>query len=146
MNSFVMRNPNFLLVWLGQICSQSGGRMYQMAMIWWILSLGKEGSGSLVGLFMVMAALPAILFVKHIGRFIDEGKSKRILVECDVVAALVVMGVATLLNMGVLPLWFAYIAGFVAASLQAFIDPTLNKSIQEVVPAEDVEKGVALLA
>ena len=26
-SNFIFRNPNFLLLWLGQICSQSGGRI-----------------------------------------------------------------------------------------------------------------------
>lgn len=145
-SNFLWRNPSFILVWLGQICSQSGGRMYQMAMIWWILSSGTEGTGKLVGLFMVMAALPSILFVKKIGLRIDKSLSQRILVLCDFLAALTVSTVAFCLQQGWLGLPFAFAAGFGAALLQAFIDPTLNKAVGDVVPKEDVESAVALLA
>src|SRR5688572_23265725 len=103
-SNFLLRNPSFLLVWLGQICSQSGGRMYQMAMIWWILTTGTEGTGKLVGLFMVMAALPSILFVKVIGRRIDRSSSQRLLVGCDAVAAATVGLVAYSLHAGWLAL------------------------------------------
>ena len=144
--NFLYRNPNFVLLWVGQILSQSGGRMYQMAMIWWILSIGLEGSGKYVGLFMVMAALPSILLVKKIGNTIDNGNSKRILVTCDVLAASIVGLVGLLVFKNWLALPFAFVAGFVAATLQAHIDPTLNRAIQEIVPPEDVEGAVSLLA
>lgn len=143
---FTTRNRDFVLLWIGQIFSQSGGRMYQIAMIWWILSTGLEGTGKLVGLFMVMAALPPILFVKRIGKTIDTGASKRILVSCDLMACVVITAVAGLLKAGLLSLPVAYLAGFASAFLQAFIDPTLNKSVAEVVEKEDVEKAVSLLA
>ena len=57
---FFRRNPDFLLIWAGQVLSQSGGRMYQMAMIWWLLAGKSDASGTLVGTFMVMTALPSL--------------------------------------------------------------------------------------
>lgn len=143
---FLFRNPDFFLVWLGQVCSQAGGRMYQIAMVWWILGAGLGAAGKAVGFFMVMAALPSILFVKPIGRRIDRLRSQRILVSCDLLAAATVALVATLLAKGLLHLPVAFAAGFVAACLQAFIDPTLNKSVAEVAHPEDVESAVGLLA
>lgn len=143
---FLIRNRSFSLVWLGQICSQAGGRMYQMAMIWWILGLGGDSPGSLVGLFMVMAALPSLLLVKRIGRTIDQRPSQRLLVTCDVLASITVSLVALALHQGWLMLPFAYVAGLIAACLQAFIDPTLNKAVGDVVEKEDYESAVGLLA
>lgn len=143
---FLARNPSFLLLWLGQICSQSGGRMYQMAMIWWLLGSGSDAAGRLVGTFMVMTAVPSLLLVKVIGRVVDRTRSQQVLVGGDLAAALTVGLVAVVLAKETLPLWFAFVAGLVAATLQAFIDPTLNKSVGEVLPPEDTESGVALLA
>lgn len=120
--------------------------MYQMAMIWWILSLGTESPGSLVGLFMVMAALPSLLLVKKIGRTIDRRPSQRLLITCDVLASLTVSAVALGLYEKWLTLPFAYVAGLIAACLQAFIDPTLNKAVGDVVEKEDYEGAVGLLA
>ncbi len=144
--NFLARNPSFLLIWLGQICSQSGGRMYQMAMIWWLLGGGSENSGRLVGTFMVMTALPSLLLVKWIGHTIDRSKSKKVLVLGDLAAAVTVGVVAWTLAHATLPVSFAFLAGLVAATLQAFIDPTLNKSVGEVTRPEDTESGVSLLA
>jgi len=143
---FLTRNPSFLLLWMGQICSQSGGRMYQMAMIWWLLGGGTDSAGRLVGTFMVMTALPSLILVKVIGRVVDRSRSQRVLVVGDLAAATTVGCVAYILHQSTLPLSFAFAAGLVAATLQSFIDPTLNKSVGEVLPPEDTESGVALLA
>lgn len=143
--TFLARNPNFLLLWVGQVLSQSGGRMYQMAMIWWLLGLGLSGPGKYVGFFMVMVALPSILLVRLIGKTIDRLSSRRILITADCLACATVGLVALLVWAKLLSLPILFLAGFAAACLQAFIDPTLNKAVQEVVPKEDTESAVSLV-
>lgn len=120
--------------------------MYQIAMIWWILSVATEGGGKLVGLFMVMAALPSILFVKKIGGLIDRTSSRKILVLSDMTAAFVIGSAGFLLREGTFVMPLAFLWAFMSALLQAFIDPTLNKAVGEVVEKEDFETGIALLA
>ena len=143
---FLTRSPDFFLIWIGQIFSQSGGRMYQIALIWWILSSASTGTGKLVGLFMVMTALPSIGLVKKIGQLVDVVYSKKILVCCDLIACILLAGVAFALRVKGMPLPAVFFVGLIAASLQAFIDPTLNKSVAEVVEPGDVESAVALLS
>lgn len=117
-----------------------------MAMMWWILSHSSQSSGKWVGLFMVMASLPSLILIKPLGRWIDRLPSKKILVRSDCLAAfLLFLGAFLLLrNLFSLPLCFVF--GFFAASLQAFIDPTLNKAVSEVVMPADLNDAVALLA
>ncbi len=144
--SFFRRNPDFLLIWAGQVLSQSGGRMYQMAMIWWLLASRPTGTGKLIGFFMVLTALPSLLLVKRIGQTVDRLPSRRILVTADLLATLVVGGVGVLVWLGALSLPVAFAAGLLAATLQAFLDPTLNKAVAEVVEKDSVERAVSLLA
>jgi MFS family permease len=140
--NFFTRNPEFLKLWSGQILSQSCGRMYQIAMVWWVLS--TYGSGKYVGLFMVMAALPSLLFVKRVGRLVDKVLSRNILVIADILAALVLVVASIFLEVGHIPVVLLF--GFVSATLQAFIDPTLNKAVAEVVTPEDVEHASGVLS
>lgn len=148
MNAFSLaqRNPNFILIWIGQILSQSGARVYQMAIIWWILGHALEDGGTWTGAFMVMTALPSILFVKAIGRMIDKLKSQTILVRADLLSSILIAAVALLLYKDLMALPLALLVGLLGASLQAFIDPTLNKALAEVIAKEDFEKGLSLLA
>lgn len=119
-----------------------------MAMIWWLLSTDYATlrGGTLVGIFMVLAALPSILFVKPIGKLIDSSSSQRILISMDLLACLTVGMVALLLRNNSLGLIGAMGAGFIAACLQATIDPTLNKAVNDVVERQDMEGAVTLLS
>ena len=76
-----------------------------------------------------------IPLVKKIGSKIDSSKSQSILVYCDLAAALVIGLASLLLRLQHFPLPLIFIFGFVSAVLQAFIDPTLNKAVSEVVEA-----------
>lgn len=143
--SFFRKNPDFLLIWAGQVLSQSGGRMYQMSMIWWLLARHPEGAGKLIGFFMVLTAVPSLALVKIIGRTVDRVSSRRILVAADLLAVLVVGGVGLLVHFDALTLPVALAAGLVAATLQGFLDPTLNKAVPEVVDKPSVERAVSLL-
>ena len=119
--------------------------MYQIALMWWILS-SAGGGGREVGLFLVTGALPSILFVKRIGRLIDRSDSRKILIKCYLSAFLTIGIVAAALFGSFLRLYMVYIAGFFVALIQAFIDPTLNKMLPEIVAKGDLESAITFQA
>jgi MFS family permease len=139
----IFSNPRFLLLWVGQVLSQAGIRMYQIAIIWWVLTAGGRGTGREVGFFMVMGALPSVLFIKLIGKTIDRTPSKRILVTADLLASCVLASVAVFMGFSKLALWGVYLAGFLTALMQAFVDPTLNRAVAELVEPQEIERAVA---
>lgn len=139
-------NADFRRLWLGEVLSQAGTRAYQIAILWWILSRDALAPGLAMGVFLVLGALPSLLFVRPIGRLIDRAPARRILVLADLAAAAVAAGVAGLHLAGRLSLPAVCAAGFALAWLQALIDPTLNKAVPEVTRPEELEPGVALVA
>lgn len=139
----VFRNRDLLLLWGGQVTSQAGTRMYQIAMLWWLMKR-EGGSGVHLGLFMVFGALPQILLVKPIGRLIDRTPSRRLLVGCDVLSAAVVFAITGLLYAGQMSVPAAYVAGFLVPLLHAVFNPTLNKAVAEIAPPELIGATVAL--
>lgn len=130
------------LIWSGQVLSQMGTRMYQIALMWWVVSEG--GGGKEAGVFMVMGALPALLLLRVIGRVVERSPRRTLLVGCDLASAAIVAGVGAALASGSLGLHGAYAAGFLVAASQGFFDPALNKSLSELIPAQDMEEAVAL--
>lgn len=137
----ILRNRNVFLIWSGQALSQSGTRMYQIALAWWIVTNG--GGGKEVGLFMVAGAIPALLFVKLIGKVVDRHHSRSVLIACDLAAFLVTAVAALLFRAGALGFIGACIAGFFLALAQAFFDPALSKAVAVAAPPEDLEAAVA---
>lgn len=142
---FCRRNPSFLLLWLGQCLSQSGNRMYQIALLWWLVSNGGDAAGREVGIYMGVVALPSLLFVKWIGKFVDCASSRALLVGCDWGAALVLsLAALWVIQGGAIVGLYGLV--FVASLLQAVLDPTLNKSVSQVVQPDDLDRGVSLIA
>jgi predicted MFS family arabinose efflux permease len=143
---FILRNPSFLKLWTGQVLSQSCGRMFQITLVWWILQNYKDSSGKLIGAFMVMAALPALILAKKIGERIDRGVSRQILIQSDLLAFVTLLVVAGFLFQGYMNVPLLLVFALLMSSFQAFIDPTLNKAVAEVVQKNDVEEGVGFLS
>lgn len=138
------KQHNFLLVWIGQVFSQSGTRMYQIAVIWWVMSQIETKSGLAVGSFMVLGALPAVLFVKQIGRAVDKYPSKKMLLICDFLCCLFTLAVGVTFHLNLESLAFVFATAFLLPLLQAFVDPTLNKTVAELVTPDALEPAVAL--
>ena len=138
----VLRDKNMAAIWLGQILSQAGTRMYQIAIAWWIVA-GTNTPGRTLGLFMVAGTLPAILFVKPIGRLIDSRRAKSLLVASDLGCFAVVAGVGLAFDHSLMGLPLILASGVLVAGFAAVFDPTLNKALAEAVPAADMEEAIA---
>ncbi len=142
--ALVWRNASFRRVWLGQVASQAGSRMCQIALVWWLVKSTAEGeSGTYVGAFMLLSALPSILLFKPIGRLLERTSSKLVLVYAALAAALVIAALGGVLHFGLLTPVLACVFGFLTATCQSFVDPTLPKSVPELVLPEEVEEAVA---
>ena len=142
----IFRDRDFLLLWLSQVISQAGTRMFQIGLVWWILSSGSERAGLLLGIFMVVGALPPILAAKPIGKAVDRFSPRRILTVVDCLGLMIAVLLGFLFHGGVESVGLIMVAGFVFAILQAFIDPTLNKALPFLVARKDLESGVAFVA
>ncbi|MBI4678625.1 MAG: MFS transporter [Elusimicrobia bacterium] len=153
----ILRNRDMLRLWLGQVLSQAGTRMQQIALAWWIVTCAAKelsggagaaeewpgGAGARLGIFMVAGALPPILLVKAAGRKVDSTPSKKVLVGADLLSAAVAAAMGATLAASRLSFPWACVGIFVLAGLQSFFDPALNKTVSEVVEPVDMEEAVA---
>ncbi|PKL51168.1 MAG: hypothetical protein CVV42_00995 [Candidatus Riflebacteria bacterium HGW-Riflebacteria-2] len=143
---FLFAHRQFFRLWLGQVTSQAGTRVYQIAIVWWILSVGAEHSGFALGTFMVAGALPSLLFFRLIGRVVDRMPAKFMLVTCDLTSAALMGYVAWCLSNGTLTLATTYLFGFLVAVAEGFFNPAITKCLPSLVSAEDLEQAVAYQA
>jgi len=142
----IFRSPGFFLMWICQMCGQAGLRMFQIAALWWIVTVPAGGSGGKMGIFMMAAALPSLLFVKLIGRTVDAVRTGRVLLFCAVSAAGILALCSVSLKSGRIGFYGLAVLGFLVALAEAFLDPSFNKAVREVAAAEDLENAVAFQA
>ncbi|MER7859102.1 MFS transporter [Amycolatopsis japonica] len=140
----MFRNKHFAAVWLGQVLSQGGTRIYQIALLWWLLGQLPEASRGLsAGAFLVVGALPSLLLAGRVGRSIDELPARRVMLRSEVIAGVLVSGLAALAFLDSVPVWLVYPVGLALATCQAFFDPCLLKALPELVDGQDMERAVS---
>jgi DHA3 family macrolide efflux protein-like MFS transporter len=139
-------NPNFLLLWGGQAISQLGNQAYGLAMMFWLME--KTGSASLMGLVLMVSSLPALLLSPLGGALADRHSRIRILIVCDLLAGLALLGLAAAVFL--MPDRVSLLIGllFTVSTLlglvRAVFAPTLNAAIPDLVPKEKLAAATSL--
>lgn len=99
----ILRNRNFLLLWIGQIISQLGDRLDQMALIAFVYT---RASGSTIETAKILSftILPVFLVGPIAGVYVDRWDRRRTMFVCDFLRALLVL---------MIPLFLFYAKSFV---------------------------------
>ena len=134
-------NRDFVLLWQGQLVSQIGSQAFLVGMMYWAME--ATGSGSLMGVLMMLTMLPGVLLGPLGGTLADRFSRKLIIVICDVLS-----GIAVLLLTGLFMTEAAstevliFCLLLVAASVgmvQAFFRPAISTlSTQSFLSSEDM--------
>lgn len=141
-----LMNRNFLLLWLGQSVSQLGNQAFLIAVAFWIVE--ETGSASLMGLLTAVGTLPGVLLGPIGGTFADRHPRIRILVVCDFLAGLGVLGLAAALFLMpdrvslLVALLFA--VEVLEGVIRAFFLPAISAAIPDLVPEEKLEAANSL--
>ncbi|MFH1492534.1 MAG: MFS transporter [Candidatus Omnitrophota bacterium] len=126
----ILKNKNFFLLWIGQIVSQLGDRLDQMALIALVYS---KSPGSALGIAKILSftIIPVFLIGPIAGVYVDRWDRRRIMYISDLCRALLVLCIATLLlnkNLG----WI-YLIIFFIFSIGRFFVPAKMAIIPDIV-------------
>jgi len=133
-------NKNFFLLWQGQFVSMLGGQAYFIAMMFWIKH--ETGSATLMGTLMAVSQIPSVLLGPVAGTYADLHSRKAIIVWCDILRGVLVLGLTALVFFAPQETDLIIIALFVAAvllsTLSAFFRPAVSAAIPDLVPTDKV--------
>jgi len=132
----------FALLWTGQTLSRIGDYMYEVALAWWVLQ--KTGSATAMGLVLVCALSPMLLFLLIGGVAGDRLPRVRVMFLSDVGRGLLVGGVAVLAATGQLAIWHVYIASVLFGFVDAFFQPAYTAAVPDLTPAAVLPSANAL--
>ncbi|MBD2416860.1 MFS transporter [Anabaena cylindrica FACHB-243] len=144
----VLKNPNFLALWGGQVFCQLADKVYLVLMIALINTQFQKGDQSISGwvsALMMVFTIPAVLFGSVAGVFVDRWSKKVVLVATNVWRGILVLAIPLLLwlthdwqPVGVLPVGFLIILGvtFLVSTLTQFFAPAEQAVIPLVVAEE----------
>jgi len=141
----VLKNPNFLALWGGQVFCQLADKVYLVLMIALINSQfqGEQQTISAwVSALMMAFTIPAVLFGSVAGVFVDRWSKKSVLVSTNVWRGILVLSIPLLLwltsgwqPLGKIPIGFVIILGvtFLVSTLTQFFAPAEQAAIPLIV-------------
>jgi MFS family permease len=92
----VLKNPNFLALWSGQVFSQLADKVYLVLMIALIATRFQDTNQTISGwvsVLMIAFTVPAILFGSVAGVFVDRWSKKAVLVSTNLLRGILVLAV-----------------------------------------------------
>lgn len=125
-------NPNFLLLWQGQLVSCLGDVVYEVALGFWILAV--TGSPALMGTLMAATILPRVLVSPFAGVIVDRSDRKSLLIAMDVIRGALIVFVGIAAFMGFVEVWMVFAAGVVMGICGAFFSPAVSSALPDIVP------------
>ncbi len=141
----VLKNPNFLALWSGQVFSQLADKVYLVLMIALIASRFQDENQSISGwvsALMIAFTIPAVLFGSVAGVFVDRWPKKAVLVATNLLRGVLVCAVPGLLwltqgwrEIYTLPVGFYVLLGitFGVSTLTQFFAPAEQATIPLIV-------------
>ncbi|MCM8780772.1 MAG: MFS transporter [Candidatus Omnitrophica bacterium] len=134
--SEVLKNRNFFFLWLGQLISQLGDRLDQMALIGFIYSRAP-GSTLQIAKALSFTILPIFLIGPIAGVYVDRWDRRRTMYICDFLRAGLVVSIPLFLfyTKNLLPIYFII---FTVFCIGRFFVPAKLAIIPDLVDKEDL--------
>ena len=132
----VLKNRNFFLLWLGQIISQLGDRLGQMALIAFVY-LKAPGSAIEIAKILSFTIIPVFLIGPLAGVYVDRWDRRRTMYACDFSRSALVLTIPLFLfyTKYMSPI---YLIIFVAFCLGRFFVPAKLSIIPDLVDNKDL--------
>lgn len=132
----VLKNRNFFLLWLGQIISQLGDRLSQMALIAFVY-LRAPGSTLQIAKILSFTIIPVFLIGPLAGVYVDRWDRRRTMYICDLLRSILVFTIPFFLfhtkNLGPV-----YLIIFIVFSIGRFFVPAKLSIIPDLVDKKDL--------
>lgn len=122
----------FLVIWSGQLVSQTGTAMTAFALLVWAYQ--ETGRATSVALLGAAWFVPFVLVSPFAGVWVDRLDRRRVMLWADVAAGGITLGLLALHWTGRLQVWHLYAAEAVAGAAQAFQIPAFMAATSVLVP------------
>ncbi|MDD2680476.1 MAG: MFS transporter [Candidatus Omnitrophica bacterium] len=132
----VLKNRNFFLLWLGQIISQLGDRLDQMALIAFVY-LRAPGSTLEIAKILSFTIIPVFLIGPIAGVYVDRWDRRRTMYTCDFLRAILVFTIPFFLfyAKNLIPI---YVIIFFTFSIGRFFVPAKLSIVPDLVAKKDL--------
>lgn len=139
-----LQHRNFVLLWSGLIVSNIGTWIQDVAEGWLVLQL--TNSPLWLGMLGLSFALPMVLLPLVGGAVVDRVHRIHLLYCTQTALMLMSFGLALLVWLNLVTVWYLLTASFINATLLAFDNPARRALIPDLVPKSDLMNAMSLSA
>jgi MFS transporter, DHA3 family, macrolide efflux protein len=132
----ILKNRNFFLLWIGQIISQLGDRLGQMALIAFVYSRAP-GSPIEIAKILSFTIIPVFIIGPIAGVYVDRWDRRRTMYACDLLRAALVLAIPLFLFYTV-HLSFVCLVVFIVFCVGRFFVPAKLSIIPDLVSKENI--------
>jgi MFS family permease len=137
----VLRQRDFLLLWLAQAISTFGDSLTALTLI--ILINALTGSTVAIATLTIVIAVPSISIGMFAGVLVDRLNRRAIMLASDFIRALFLAGLLIVSLYG-RQLWLIYLLAFLEAAVGTFFNPARAALVQVIVPEEQYMQANSL--
>src|ERR1035438_122118 len=137
-----LRSRNFAILWFGNLLSNTGTWMQQVAEPWLVLRLSN--SPVLLGLDSFMMDAPIWLLILVGGIIADRRDRRRTALFFQGIQVVCPILIVVLLATGRIEVWMVIALSLVVGVTDALSGPSINALVPSSVPDDDVASAVAL--
>jgi MFS family permease len=136
----VLRNPDFVRLWIAETISQFGTQISLLALPLVAVTLLNATPLEVAALGTV-ELLPFILFSLPAGAWVDRLRRRPILIAGDLGRAIALATIPAAYLLDVLTIWQMYAVGFVAGTLTVFFDVAYQSYLPSLVERDQLVDG-----
>ena len=140
----LLANRPYRLLWIGQTVSSAGDALTLVAGVFAILRIG--GTVADIGYITAIATFTRVVFVLAGGVWADRLPRHLVMLTSDVLRAAVQAVLAILLFTGRATIWELGLGATIYGAAQAFFGPASTGLLPEIVPADQLQHGNALMS
>ncbi len=129
---------NFIVFFTGQTLSQFGSSLTGFALAIWAFT--KTGEVMTSSLLAICNKVPFVIVSLIGGSIVDRHSKKKIMLICDLIAAISTLTVLICLQLECLEIWILYIVNIVSGLMNAFQNPASQVSVTLLVDKDKYVK------
>ncbi len=145
----LFKQRSFAALWWGQIFSMTGDRFTYLALAGLFFEHARHDSSmsyaALLAVFANVVVAPVLLFAPFTGAWVDRLNLKRVLIVCDVLRALLVLGIPLLYHLS-RSTDLVFVLVFLLFTVNVIFLPAKSAMLPEIVAPEQLLAANSLLA
>lgn len=140
---------DFRLLWIAQLISQMGDKVYALTLSWWVLELTvspetPQGDPSRVGYMMAVGALAATVFGPWLGTLADRYPRRSLMIAADMARAALCALLAYLAYIGHGSMVTLYIVVFLISLFNLMFNPATHAILGSLVKEEEMQEALSI--